>query len=224
MASDYDSKIGIHPLPVLKTGTIVILQDGCTDPIKQWRVIEQHRQQVGVTDGRRILLRNRRDVRQYNSTAQESELELQLDRPLPDNPRPTNLTPVRSGQNISRTPTALPIPPDDKLPSSTQSQLKETLQTNPQPPEETFDTTATNRSDNAKTDSTEANKSAIGEPSLYKPEQQSLYKEGTVTRSGRQVKLSQKAREADIYIYRVSTGAVGCVVFDVLLLLDKGVL
>lgn len=72
MAADHDSKRGVHPLSQLKTGTIVILQDGCSDSNKQWRVVEQYGQQVGVSDGRRILIRNRRHVREYYTSNSET--------------------------------------------------------------------------------------------------------------------------------------------------------
>lgn len=71
MAQDHNSKRGVNPLPALKTGTVVILQDGCMDPAKRWRVVEQYGQQVGVSDGRRIRLRNWRHVREYNGRLQD---------------------------------------------------------------------------------------------------------------------------------------------------------
>jgi hypothetical protein len=55
-----DAKRGIQPLPVLRPGTVVVLQD---DPERQWKVVEQHSHQVGVSDGQRILLRNWRHAR-----------------------------------------------------------------------------------------------------------------------------------------------------------------
>ena len=64
MATDHDSKRGVCELPELKSGTVIILKDGYSNPSKQWRVVDQYGPQVSVTDGRRILLRNRRHVKQ----------------------------------------------------------------------------------------------------------------------------------------------------------------
>ena len=36
MADTHDSKRGVHPLPALKPGTTIILQDGCMDATKRW--------------------------------------------------------------------------------------------------------------------------------------------------------------------------------------------
>ena len=196
MASDHDSKRGIHPLPESKTGTVVVLHDGFTVPTKQWRVVEQYRQQVGVTDGKRILLRNRRHVREYHDTAQESQLE-PMELLVPDT--------TRSSDPISKNLMERPLSPSEdavRLPFGTQPQLGEMLQTDQEPRKEApaVDATATNKRDNTRAGSTEV-KSAGEELSfraLAKSERPSLYKEGTVTRSGRQVKLSRKACEADI--------------------------
>ena len=43
----HDARRGVHPLPTLKPGTTVILQDGRTDTTKRWRVVEQYGRQVG---------------------------------------------------------------------------------------------------------------------------------------------------------------------------------
>jgi hypothetical protein len=78
MAAEHDPKRGVHPLSQLKPGTIVILQDECSDPSKQWRVAEQYGQQAGVSDGRRILIRNRRHVREYYTSNSETERRVPL--------------------------------------------------------------------------------------------------------------------------------------------------
>ena len=75
MAQDHDSKRGVHvhPPSILKPGTAVALQDGYMDPGKRWQMVEQYGQQVGVSDGQRILLRNRRHVREYDGRPQEDQ-------------------------------------------------------------------------------------------------------------------------------------------------------
>ena len=73
VAEDHDAKRGVHPLPKLTTGTVVVLQDECSDPSKQWRVVEQYGQQIGVSDGRSILLRNRRHVREFHALMSTAE-------------------------------------------------------------------------------------------------------------------------------------------------------
>ena len=42
MASEHDKKRRTHSFPELRTGTVVVLQDGSMDPTKQWRVVEHH--------------------------------------------------------------------------------------------------------------------------------------------------------------------------------------
>ena len=73
MAEDHDAKRGVHSLPKLTTGTVVVLQDGCSDRSKRWQVVEQYGQQIGVSDGRRILLRNRRHVREFHAPMSAAE-------------------------------------------------------------------------------------------------------------------------------------------------------
>ena len=65
MATDHDLRRGVCQLPRLKSGTVVILQDGYASPTKQWKVLDQYGQRVSVTDRRHIMLRNRRLVKQY---------------------------------------------------------------------------------------------------------------------------------------------------------------
>ncbi|XP_065193223.1 uncharacterized protein LOC135824416 [Sycon ciliatum] len=69
MAVSHDSRRGVRQLPMLRPGTMVVLQDGYSDPITPWRVTEQYGRQVGVTDGRRTLLRNRQHMREHASPA-----------------------------------------------------------------------------------------------------------------------------------------------------------
>ena len=107
MADGHDAKRGVHSLPALKPGTTVILQDGCTDTRKKWRVVEQYGRQVGVSDGKRILLRNRQHVRQYNGRAEEHEqdsLRAWTQAPTPRTPEeamPNNGTQASAGFRAS---------------------------------------------------------------------------------------------------------------------------
>ena len=67
MADQHDSRRGVQSLPKLKPGAKVIVQDGYCDPTRPWMVVDQYGRQVGVTDGCRVLLRNRQHVREFVS-------------------------------------------------------------------------------------------------------------------------------------------------------------
>lgn len=161
MASDHDSKRGVQPLPSLRPGTIVTLQDGYTDPTKQWRVIEQYRQQVGVSDGRRIMLRNRRHTRPYYCNG-DNKSSNQLD-----------------GVTI-RTPQEQKQEPLHEESRDTQPTTSEATLSLPQEP----------YADKSET--------LVESSRPHASPKEPFYKEGVTTRSGRQVKLSDKAREADL--------------------------
>lgn len=186
-ADAHDAKRGVHNLPNLKPGTTVILQDGCTDATKRWRVVEQYGRQVGVSDGKRILIRNRQHVRQYNRSAELDEQDIPMDWtqvPTPIAQAKTTWkgshTPVsrgnRSRDDIGGQPSPILLPTGssvDPLLDASEANDRKPENSDPEP------RAGNNQSENRH----------LGA---------SLYKEGTVTRSGRQVKLSWKAKEADI--------------------------
>lgn len=214
MVGYHDSKRGVRPLPTLTPGTVVILQDGYTDPERHWKVVEQHGQQVGVSDGQRILLRNRRHVREYQSLAQpefripdsgEYQSLTQLEFGIPDTQTSTD----RLGAASSPQPTSEEAllkeheRPMAREPSHDNiiSQPERAMTTTGQPfqditaslPVETQPASSVNRDSPGET----------GLPilsDLRSPQRQcqSLYKEGRVTRSGRQIKLTARAKEADM--------------------------
>ena len=73
MASAHDAQRGVQPLPPLRPGTTVMIQDGHQDPKKHWVVVEQQGRQVGVSDGKKILLRNRQQVRSFEPGWQDHD-------------------------------------------------------------------------------------------------------------------------------------------------------
>ena len=74
MAVSHDNRRSVRQLPVLRPGTAVVLQDGYIDATVPWKVVDQYGRQVGVTDGRRILLRNRAHVREYAAPTSQAAL------------------------------------------------------------------------------------------------------------------------------------------------------
>ena len=80
MAADHDSRRGVQSLPRLNPGETVIIQDGYCDTSQPWTVVQQYGRQVGVTNGTRLLLRNRQHVREYQSPAAPAPREVVLDR------------------------------------------------------------------------------------------------------------------------------------------------
>eukprot|EP00117_Sycon_ciliatum_P027910 scpid26178/ scgid22563/ Retrovirus-related Pol polyprotein from transposon opus; Protease; Reverse transcriptase; Endonuclease len=64
MAHQHDQKRGVRELPALEPGSKVVLQDGYSQPAKEWCVVRQEGRQVVVEDGVRTAIRNRRQVRE----------------------------------------------------------------------------------------------------------------------------------------------------------------
>lgn len=170
MAENHDSHRGVGSLPTLKPGTTVVLQDGYMNPGKRWKVVEQYGQQVGVSDGQRILLRNRRHVREYYARSQE------------DTWTPDTL-PAQSPSDIAEA---------TKMPSRGSASQGSTSLAN----SASTRTTPTNQESITAENLTQEAAADVLQPSH--PSRESLFREGTVTRSGRQIKLSTKAKEADI--------------------------
>ena len=80
MAADHDSQRGVQSLPRLNPGETVIIQDGYCDASQPWTVVQQYGRQVWVTNGTRLLLRNRQHVPEYQSPAAPAPREVILDR------------------------------------------------------------------------------------------------------------------------------------------------
>ena len=173
MANNHDSRRGVCSLPKLKSGTVVVLQDGYTHPSKQWKVLEQYGQQVSVTDGQRIMLRNRRHVRPWQPYTPITLPEASDVKAAGQNEVPSNAP--RTDPSAPSVPTA-PVSTADVTRQSSQDSTK----TAP------VQTSLTNANQNSSMESNTASTP------------QSFYKEGVVTRSGRLVRLSERARGADI--------------------------
>ena len=178
MADSHDSHRGVRNLSSLTTGTTVVLQDGYHSPDKQWRVVQQYGRQVAVTDGRRVLLRNRQHVREY-------------------------LSPIHQATgSFPTTSSTLPVLPHVSAPSSQPSSSLQAVTRDlvpaPSTPEATESTAGSSQSD----DSPNADITGVlpVQQSPARPSHQSpptgLFREGVVTRAGRQVKLSSKAKES----------------------------
>ena len=67
MATAHDARRGVRSLPTLLPGTRVSVRDGYTDERRMWTVVEQYGRQVSISDGRKILFRNRQHVREFES-------------------------------------------------------------------------------------------------------------------------------------------------------------
>lgn len=175
MAEDQDAHRGVGPLPSLKPGTIVVLQDGYNDPTKRWKVVEQYGQQVRVSDGQHILLRNRLHVREYHARAQMQE-DMGISDTLQAQSPSNRAEAIQMRASGSEDP-GLPITgvtSMDRESVTAENCTSGTLQTIP------------------KTASPEATTDVL--PPCHQP-RESLFREGMVTRSGRQVKLITKAFE-----------------------------
>ena len=194
MASAHDSKRGIRSLPQLLPGTLVILQDGYADPRKKWTVVEQYGRQVGVTDGKRILLLNRQQVRQYLTPLASPRLEVSR---IPDQ----NLADAFGKRSVSTTPTSASSVPNRLTPRSehaAKSSLRATDHT-----VELEDSTSVTPPGHAPEcegtpapgTSSNATLSAPSTVALSNPKSSSIFKENITTRSGRLVKLTSKAQE-----------------------------
>ena len=196
MAGDHDSKRRVQPLPILTPGTVVILRDGYTDPERQWKVVEQHGQQVGVSDGQRILLRNRRLVREYQSPAQP-------DFGIPDMQQCLGAASLSSFRGLLKEPTmsadALPTVQEERSEPITREPSQDDI---PSPPER-FRPTIEQPSQDVTSPlpvesqpASSVDREGSTEPSLATSSGRPFYKEGRVTRSGREIKLTVKAKEA----------------------------
>ena len=167
-------------MPILKPGTLVVLQDGYMDPGKRWKVVEQYGQQVGVSDGQRILLRNRRHVGEFYARSQEDPWTSDtLPAQSPSNTLELTKTPSRGSASLANSAST-------RATSTTQESITAENQT------QDISLSGVERSEES---SQEVATDAL-QPSH--PPRESLFREGTVTRSGGQVKLTTKAREADI--------------------------
>ena len=60
MASAHDTQCGVQSLLFLQLGTKMVIQDGHQDPKKHhdWVVVDRQGWQVGVSDGKKLLLHN----------------------------------------------------------------------------------------------------------------------------------------------------------------------
>ena len=67
MARNHDSYCGVKALLTLCPGTKVVVQEGHFNPNMPWTMVEQYGRQVGISDGSKILLRNRVHVREFRS-------------------------------------------------------------------------------------------------------------------------------------------------------------
>ena len=161
MAMAHDSRRGVGPLSPLQSGEPVLLQDGYYNPRKKWRVVAQHGRQVAVTDGCRIVLRNRQHVREFGPPTVSS---------MPNN--------EGSGEDQSD----LPVSQTSNAPAVSPT-VQDELPVHGEP------------LDVATPDIT--SESPPTQPVIMqKTKNVPVFKEGVVTRSGRTVKLSLKAREA----------------------------
>ena len=165
MANDHDSQRGVHMLPNLRPGTKVVVQDGYCDTARPWTVVSQHGRQVGVTDGSRYLLRNRQHVREYVSPHKPVECP-----PMPLSPE------SRQDTSSAQRSVLTPPHPVDSPPASHQSCVTQ----NPEL-QDTSERSATKQT----TAECEPVASSSGDRRFI---------DGAVTRSGRQIKLTEKAR------------------------------
>ncbi|XP_065195493.1 uncharacterized protein K02A2.6-like [Sycon ciliatum] len=181
MVEGHDSRRGVRKLPHLPSGTRVVLHDGYSDPRKEWKVVEQYGRQVGVTDGSRILLRNRQHVTEFVAPAAAAAEKAPMSEPPAQSEREHVPEPVCAP--------ALPVSDPTSLPSASSATSRPeaplTALTLPLSPAASPETTAS--------PATPACMSLS--PPTSRP---SVFREGVQTRAGRQIKLTEKAREADI--------------------------
>ena len=133
MAENHDSRRGVRHLPQLSPGDAVIIQDGYCDPSRPWTVVQQYGRQVGVTNGSRMLLRNRQHVREYRSpaaTSVQDAVSSQSNSAKPSKPvvslpsppsKPTEPVPIASSPSESGEPAkpdllSKPVTTEDSLP------------------------------------------------------------------------------------------------------------
>ena len=133
MAENHDSQRGVRPLSQLSPGDAVIIQDGYCDPSRPWTVVQQYGRQVGVTNGSRMLLRNRQHVREYRSpaaTSVQDAVSSQSNSAKPRKPvvclpsppsKPTESVPIASSPSESGEPAkpdllSKPVTTEDSLP------------------------------------------------------------------------------------------------------------
>ena len=190
MANDHDVRRGVGPLPHLQPGTKVIIRDGYCDPTRPWTVVEQYGRQVGVHDGHRVLLRNRRHVREFHSPSslefEKSETSDRFQHQLhvpsrtaegvlsapacktPVGPSTVALSPGQLTETPSSTSPAPACTPIGSMPAPSQLVSLSEPQV-ASPPSNTHDVSSPNTSSK-------------------------LFHDGMVTRAGRQVKLSEKVK------------------------------
>ncbi|XP_062523562.1 uncharacterized protein LOC134198221 [Corticium candelabrum] len=170
MAEDHDAKERVHPLPTLTTGTVVVLQDGCSDPSKRWRVVEQYGQHIGVSDRRRILLRNQRHVREFHAPMSTAEQH------VPTTASPAAIFEPSTGRNMNITDPAPLAATLSQASASTPSMLQ--VSTTP-----TLSPEGTPNRPVAKSETlTNCEKGSSTTDSAWaQPASRSLYKEGIVT-------------------------------------------
>ena len=169
MTADHDSRRGVQSLPRLNPGDTVIIQDGYCDTSQPWTVVQQYGRQVGVTNGTRLLLRNRQHVWKYQSPAAPACREVVLDRRAnPIQSAPCLVTPSKPVKPIPGSPSKPSEPVIPSLPSA------------PSPPVQpvivSLDHALSVESD--------------------RPAPERLFRDGLVTRFERQVKLTEKAKAA----------------------------
>ena len=187
MANDHDAHRGVRSLPSLQPGTRVIMQDGYSNPTQPWRVVEQCGRQVAVTDGRKVLLRNRHHVREIaNPQACNPDVSSDMDTSHCHRPTPQSLDtlqPERSSLAGNQIPESGGSTCQSRAGSTSSSPIPESGEGACQP--------------QAGSTSTEyINDGTVAHPVLTRDTKVCPFREGVVTRSGRLVQLSQKAKEA----------------------------
>ncbi|XP_065196908.1 uncharacterized protein LOC135828389 [Sycon ciliatum] len=183
MARDHDARRGVKALPHLQAGKRVILHDGYNDPAKPWTVVEQYGRQVGVTDGVRILLRNRQHVRELVSPAAASSDWPEFVASVPKSP-------------LSTPPVSVPVPTSPAAPqSATGSEPLVPASTEAEAP---LTRSALADASPACSSPRPVSPSDVCRDQTSSPASESpkRFHDGMKTRSGRQVTLTEKARAA----------------------------
>ena len=183
MARDHDARRGVKALPHLQAGKRVILHDGYNDPAKPWTVVEQYGRQVGVTDGVRILLRNRQHVRELVSPAAASSDWPEFVASVPKSP-------------LSTPPVSVPVPTSPAAPqSATGSEPLVPASTEAEAPltRSALADASPPCSSPRPVSPSDVCRDQTSSPASESPKR---FHDGMKTRSGRQVTLTEKARAA----------------------------
>ena len=135
---------------------------------------------MSVTDGRRIILKNRRHVKQYIP-------EMAVTLP------PATEVKAAIGTGHKEPSTATPMNPTGQVPTNQSMDVTQGQSSQSVSDTMSSETPATNPGLNGRRESTAA-EAATSQSTL----EHSLFKEGVVTRSRRQVQLSVRAKEADM--------------------------